>query len=100
MSKKGLKNDTEKERWDLVPMKALNEVVKVLTFGAKKYSENNWKLVSNGRERYYAAALRHLRDAQENYEARDKESGLLHLAHAACCILFLIWFVITGTGKK
>ncbi len=39
------KHDTEKARWDLLPMDAVSPVVDVLTFGAKKYAPDNWKTV-------------------------------------------------------
>ena len=37
---KGLKFDTDKLRWDLLPMEVIEECVKILTFGAKKYDDN------------------------------------------------------------
>lgn len=93
---KGRKFDAEKPRWDLLPWKPLNEVAKVLTFGARKYADDNWKKVPRARKRYLAAALRHLA-AWGDGERNDPETGLNHLAHAACCVLFLAWFDLTGT---
>jgi hypothetical protein len=84
----GLKYDNGKIRVDLLPVRALLEVGKVVTFGAAKYEENNWQNVRPCR-RYYAAALRHLW-ARALGERIDPESGLPHLAHAACCVLFLL----------
>lgn len=85
----GQKFDTEKPRWDLVPWGAVSEVVKVLTCGAKKYGVDNWKLVPDWRRRYFAAACRHLISWTLG-EKTDPETGLHHLAHAACCVLFCI----------
>ncbi len=65
------------------------EVARVLTFGATKYGPNNWQKVTPFEDRYYAAALRHL-GASDMGDEKDAESGLLHVAHAACCVLFLI----------
>jgi hypothetical protein len=77
--------------WDLLPLEITEETVKVLTFGAKKYSPGGWKTVPDAKDRYFAAALRHL-TAYQSGEKTDPESGLSHLAHAACCIMFLQWF--------
>jgi len=85
----GKKLDTGKPRWDLLPWKATGAIVDVLTFGAKKYAPNNWRKVPEARERYLAAALRHL-VAWGDGEDTDPESGLHHLAHAGCCVLFLL----------
>lgn len=89
---RGVKLDLGKARWDLLPWRAVAEVVNVLTFGAAKYSDNNWQVVleEGGRERYFAAAQRHLNAWWLEIENNDEESGLHHLAHAVCCILFLL----------
>lgn len=87
----GVKHDTGKLRYDLVPAKALAEVVAVLTHGASKYDDENWYKVlkePNGPRRYYAAVMRHL-EAWRQGEVVDKETGLHHLAHATCCLMFL-----------
>lgn len=85
----GVKLDQDKIRLDLVPPELIEEVGKVLTFGAKKYTPNGWKTVPNSTERYMAALLRHLMSHQKG-EANDPESGLSHLSHAATNIAFLI----------
>jgi hypothetical protein len=84
----GKKFDTEKDRWDLLPLALINDTVKVITFGAKKYGPNNWQHVNNGKERYYAALMRHI-VAYRQGELVDSESGLSHLAHAMCNLIFL-----------
>lgn len=86
----GVKHDQGKPDWTLLPFDALEEVVKVLDFGAQKYSRDNWQKVEPHRERYGAAALRHF-VAWFNGETIDKESGRHHLACAVCCLLFLLW---------
>ena len=85
----GKKFDAGKPRWDLLPWEGLSEVVDVLTFGAEKYGPNNWQLVDNHQARYTAAALRHM-SAYCKGEQDDPESGMHHLAHAICCLLFLL----------
>lgn len=47
----GVKYDEGKDRWDLLPFAQVRKVVKILTFGASKYSPNNWQKVDNARER-------------------------------------------------
>lgn len=58
--------------------RAINEVAKVTTYGAQKYSPNGWAEVPDGVARYDDAKVRHmLAGAREFY---DQESGLLHMA--------------------
>lgn len=87
----GRKDDQGKRQYSLVPTVAIGEVVDVLTFGAKKYQPDNWKHVDDARTRYYDAAMRHIQ-AWWRGESDDQESGFHHLAHAICCLMFLIWF--------
>jgi hypothetical protein len=98
MNLNGKKFDAGKTEWDLLPLGPVEEVVKVLMHGREKYGRDNWQLVDNPIRRYYAAAQRHLAafrrarfDTKNPFDAVDSESKLHHLAHAACCILFLLW---------
>lgn len=86
----GRKDDGGKMRWDLVPYGALEEVVRVLMFGATEYGEWNWTKVDNWRWRYFNAALRHLIAWFWRGETQDPKTGLHHLAHAAVNCIFLI----------
>lgn len=87
----GQKDDKEKNRLDLIEPEFIEGVGKVLTFGANKYEPNNWQKVDNAEDRYYAAALRHLM-AWRRGEKTDLESGINHLDHVACNIMFLQHF--------
>jgi len=87
----GRKDDAEKPRWDLLPFDETEDVVRVLTYGAHKYSPDNWQRVPGARWRYIAAAFRHL-VARARGGILDPESGYPHTAHAICCLLFLAWF--------
>jgi len=89
----GMKFDDDKLRWDLLPFDAIEEIVKIMTFGAKKYAPNNWQKVDA--DRYIAALMRHL-VAHLKGEKLDQESGILHLSHIACNIIFLIWKELHG----
>ena len=87
----GRKDDKGKLRYDLVPKGTWAKVVKVITFGANKYGDENWHMVvTDNPKRYYAAMLRHI-EAWWSGEKNDPESGEHHLAHAVCCALFLMW---------
>ena len=89
----GIKHDNGKPRFSLIPPSSLREIAQVLTFGANKYAPGNWMHLKNARERYSDALLRHVY-AWMDGETLDPESGLHHLAHAGCCILFLLYFEI------
>lgn len=86
---KGTKYDQEKSRYDLIPPAALEEFVKVLTFGARKYAPDNWRKVPDGRRRYFAAAQRHIW-AYKRGEKIDQESGCHHLACAITDLMFIL----------
>ena len=88
----GLKFDADKPRMELLIQgmpRALEAVGVVLTFGAEKYAAHSWKHVEDNENRYWAAKSRH-ELARAKGEARDPETGLLHLAHEACNALFLL----------
>lgn len=89
MSEEGRKDDSGKPRWDLLPMHALEDVARVLEFGACKYAPDDWRKVEGWRWRYARAGFGHLA-AFVRGERLDAESGLPHLAHATCCVLFLL----------
>lgn len=77
----GAKLDAEKPRAGLVLgsfSRALTEVARVGTYGARKYSDNGWESVRDGEARYTDAMLRHW--LLSRTEEVDQESGLLHLA--------------------
>jgi hypothetical protein len=97
--KTGVKFDRDKPQWTLVPFKAFDEVVKVLTIGARKYAPDNWKKVPNARQRYIDAAFRHM-SAYAGGEKLDSETGKNHLAHAVCCMLFLLAFDLDSSLEK
>jgi hypothetical protein len=85
----GMKGDLGKDRWDLVYWPFFIGVVRVLTFGATKYTDNNWKKLS--RYRIEGALMRHWTEYKT--EGRlDKETKLSHLFHMGCCLMFLCWF--------
>lgn len=84
----GRKFDGGKLEYGLLPPLALEETVKVLTFGAQKYERDNWQRVPDSKRRYFDALQRHVW-AWKMGEQIDQESGIHHLAHAMCCLMFL-----------
>ncbi len=80
----GAKLDMGKPMPDLIldhMARALMEVAKVGTMGAKKYSEGGWQFVDDGIKRYRRAGDRHR--LYRHNETYDPESLLPHLAHEA-----------------
>jgi hypothetical protein len=81
----GAKLDAGKNRLGLVLggfARSLQEVGKVGTFGANKYTDNGWREVPNGQARYTDAMFRHLLKEAAG-EVNDPDSKLKHAAHAA-----------------
>lgn len=95
----GVKYDNDKPQWSLLPFRALTQVVAVLTYGAKKYAPDNWKKVPDARRRYIDAGFRHL-TAYTTGETNDPETGKHHLAHAICCMLYLVAFDLGEHNDK
>jgi hypothetical protein len=94
---KFVKDDNTKTRYDLLPPELLEETAKVLTFGAQKYSAHNWAQGASW-SRYFSAMMRHMW-AWWRGEDNDPETGFSHLAHAACCLSFLIAYQRRGLGE-
>lgn len=91
-----IKHDQDKPRLELLSRVALEEISRVLAFGAGKYGEFNWKKGMSW-SRLHGAAMRHVL-AHMSGEDLDPESGLSHLAHAECCLMFLSEYEKKGLG--
>lgn len=105
-TKKGLKFDgrdndgTEmKLRYDLIPWECIEELAKIFTFGAKKYSDNTWQNVEDFENRYWSALQRHL-IAHRRGELRDIETGEFHLSHALWNVVALLWKELRKTPDE
>jgi hypothetical protein len=85
-----------KARFDLVPWAAIEEIAQVLTFGGKKYGDNNWCRGARW-GRYFAGLCRHI-FAWWQGENLDPETGYSHLAHAGCCLIFLMEYQRNSWG--
>lgn len=80
-----------KNQLDLVPPSLIEEVGKVMTFGATKYAPHNWRK-GMAWSKCIASLKRHL-TAFEKGEDFDPETGLPHLAHMGCNISFLLEYM-------
>ena len=85
----GTKFDQDKPRVDLLDTEWLEEVGRVMGFGAKKYAAHNWRS-GISISRLLGAALRHL-FAIVRGEDIDSESGFSHIGHLSCTAMFLYW---------
>jgi len=86
----GRKNDAEKNRLELISPDAEWGLGLVLTHGAEKYDEWNWaKGIKYSR--ILGAIKRHL-NAWAGGEELDDDSGLPHVDHALCELMFLSHF--------
>ena len=80
----------------VVAVLAVEGLAEVLTFGAQKYQSRNWERgMSWGR--CFGALMRHLW-AWWGGQPRDPETGMSHLYHAACCLMFLAAYEARGVG--
>ena len=92
----GKKFDGDKPMWALLPLKAVEQIVIVLTYGAKKYGRENWKELDDFYYRYTSAIGRHWTKWQsgEPWDADFfKRYGIKvsHLAMIATNAIFLLW---------
>jgi hypothetical protein len=88
-----VKFDTGKLDWSLMPWDSVEEILKVLEFGRIKYDSWNWAQGDGFKySRVFNASIRHL-FAWFRGEDNDPESGLSHIAHLGCNVLFLLYFI-------
>ena len=92
-AKSAIKHDDGKTDWSLVPFEALEGMADVLSFGAKKYASWNWTDGGGfSYTRVLRSCLRHI-FAFMRGEDNDPESGLSHISHAQCNLLFLAYYI-------
>lgn len=82
--------DSPKTPIELIPPQFLEGIAAVLQFGAKKYARNNW-MKGMSWSVVFGSIMRHLW-AWFRGEENDPESGLPHLWHAGCGLMFLSFF--------
>ncbi len=87
----GSRYNSGKLQWSLVDFNSLESMVRVLEFGAKKYSPHNWKKGLPITE-IIDSMMRHL-VAFSNGENIDPESGISHIGHLGCNYMFLSYMI-------
>lgn len=92
-----IKKDQDKIRLDLIPSSGIEGIGRAMTFGAKKYSANNWR-AGFDYSRLIGSAMRHL-IAWKDGQDKDPESNLSHLDHLGACIVMLISHEQEGLGN-
>jgi len=86
----GGEKGSKAERFDLIPVRPLQEVARIYGYGSKKYAPRNWERGYDW-SLSYAAMQRHL-NAFWRGEDFDPESGLPHLGHAVFhCLALMEW---------
>ena len=78
-----------KLQWDLMHLSSFEPMIRVLEFGAKKYEKDQWKKGFPIRQ-IYNSLIRHM-IAFMNGEDNDPESGLPHIGHIQCNIMFMAY---------
>lgn len=77
--------------------RALEDVARLCTVGAEKYSRTGWVSVPDGINRYTAAMMRHL--THENREKYDKETKVLHATATAWNALARLELMLRGEAN-
>jgi hypothetical protein len=86
----GTKHDGGKPDLSLISSNSIVKIAEVLTYGKTKYDANNWRKGMKW-TRVSSAVLRHI-FAWLGGQDKDPETGISHLAHAACGLIFLLEF--------
>ena len=103
----GRKDDSTKNRLDLIPYDVVWAVGEILTFGAAKYADRNWEKGMRW-GRCFAALMRHLFAWWQSqsptttsflFGELDMETQKSHLHHAGACLFFLIGYELRGIGE-
>jgi hypothetical protein len=94
----GTKFDEGKPPCSLISSDALLELSRVLGYGANKYSSHNWRSGFKW-SRVMDAALRHIYRYNSG-ERIDPETGISHLTHAFCNLMFLVDFEKNNVGEN
>lgn len=93
----GLRYNEGKLPWHLVDFRALKSMVEVLKYGKAKYDEDQWKKGLSLKE-IRDSFIRHMIEWNAGNEV-DEESGLSHIGHMMCNLLFYEYFTMVDTSK-
>jgi hypothetical protein len=95
----GIKFDSGKPRFELIPPEVLEKIAHLYTLGAKKYGDNNW---AHGMKwsRVYGALLRHVHAAERGTRWNLESTGITeHLVAAAWNCFTLMMYEQHGLGE-
>ena len=100
----GIKYDSNKLDWSLMPWDVIETAINRFTVGKKKYERDSWKLLEDGKNRYEAAMLRHFNlykqgvrwDEDPNFESNPST----HLQAALWNMMCLVWFELQDIKKE
>lgn len=95
----GGKRDNEgKTRLSLIPPASMEQMAKVLEFGASKYGDHNWRAAGPNLSllKIVDSLKRHLLSFEKGQDV-DEESGLSHIGHILCNAAFLAQLQEDGT---
>ena len=96
----GSKYDDSKPAMSLVDPEFVMGVASVMGFGARKYAAHNWQQGEGFKyTRVLNSMLRHV-FAYMRGEDTDPESGLSHMAHCGCNVLFLLHYIKNKSRYK
>lgn len=93
----GRKDDGGKAPYHLLAPEFLDATAQVLDFGQRKYSARNWEKGMDW-SRPFSAMMRHMW-AWWRGEHTDPETGMSHLWHASCCVMFLLAYEARNAGN-
>lgn len=88
-AERGIRENKGKPRWGLVDFDSLEDMVRVLEFGADKYGDGNWQKGLLTVE-VCESMLRHI-FAYLRGENKDDQSGISHIGHIQCNAMFLAY---------
>lgn len=95
---KGDRYNEGKPKWSLVHFGSLVPMIRVLEFGAEKYSPDNWKKGLDLKE-ILESMQRHLAALMDGEEF-DSESGISHMGHIQCNAMFYNYHKNKETEEK
>lgn len=92
-----VKFDSGKVDYELIPAEVLESLADVLTYGANKYSADNWKGLDESRIR--SSFWRHFQDVRQG-KLVDKDSGKRSAALLLANAVFLCYFDIKKASEE
>lgn len=80
-----------KTAWSLIDYPSIEPMAKVLMYGCEKYDRDNWKKGLTVTS-VIDSLMRHI-VAFKQGETLDEESGLPHIGHAMCNLMFMQYYL-------